>query len=388
MLIRKMKVSGLLSFGREGIDLELKPLNVLIGPNGSGKTNLLETIGLLKASATHLPSPINESGGIKEWLWKGSPPAIKASVDVVIDSSNPDMPIRHAFEILGFNNRVELMDERIENEHAYNLEQDVYFYYRFQHGDPVINDMSYESRGLHREFVSARESILSQMRDPERYPVLEELRLNYQGIRLYRNWSFGPWSPLRRMQSAHLPNDVLTDGGDNLALVLSRTLPYAEREFVEALRKLFEGINSVFITAEGGNVLLFLKEDGERIIPATRLSDGTLHYLCLLAILLDPDPPPFIAIEEPELGLHPDLIPVVAELLIDASKKNSQILVTTHSPTLIDALHEHPEYVVVCDKRNGESVMERLNSDDLKVWLNEYSLSDLWISGEIGGNRW
>jgi predicted ATPase len=134
-------------------------------------------------------------------------------------------------------------------------------------------------------------------------------------------------------------------------------------------------------------VQLFLEEKGGRQIPATRLSDGTLRYLCLLAILLHPEPPPIVAIEEPELGLHPDVIPHVAELLVKASAR-TQLFVTTHSRMLVDALGDDPESVIVCSKENGESRMERLDAEHLREWLGHYSLGDLWSKGEIGGNRW
>jgi predicted ATPase len=150
---------------------------------------------------------------------------------------------------------------------------------------------------------------------------------------------------------------------------------------------LFDGIVDVHLTVDGGNVLLFLEESDGREIPATRLSDGTLRYLSLLAILLHPDPPPLVAIEEPELGLHPDVIPHLAELLVSASSR-MQLVVTTHSRMLVDALGDHPSTIVVCEKENGESRMERLDPDTLKTWLEKYSLGDLWSKGELGGNRW
>jgi predicted ATPase len=117
------------------------------------------------------------------------------------------------------------------------------------------------------------------------------------------------------------------------------------------------------------------------------LSDGTLRYLCLLAILLHPDPPPFVAIEEPELGLHPDVIQHVATLLIDASRR-TQLVVTTHSRRLIDELGDLPDSVVVCEKHDGESTFERLDGERMKHWLDRYTLGELWSSGELGGNRW
>ena len=94
-----------------------------------------------------------------------------------------------------------------------------------------------------------------------------------------------------------------------------------------------------------------------------------------------------IVIEEPELGLHPDVIPKLATLLIEASAR-SQIVVTTHSRMLIDALADDPESVIVCEKHNGQSTFERLDGERMKVWLEKYSLGDLWGKGEIGGNRW
>ena len=97
----------------------------------------------------------------------------------------------------------------------------------------------------------------------------------------------------------------------------------------------------------------------ERYIPASRLSDGTLRYMALAAILLDPDPPPLVVIEEPELGLHPDLTLGIGRMLVEASQR-MQLVVTTHSTGLIDALDECPSSVVVCEKDDGESVFERL----------------------------
>ena len=137
----------------------------------------------------------------------------------------------------------------------------------------------------------------------------------------------------------------------------------------------------------GGTVALFLEERDGRQIPATLLSDGTLRYLSLLAILLHPSPPPLIALEEPELGLHPDVVAAAAKLLVEASRR-TQIVVTTHSRVLVDALSDHPSSVIVCEKENGESRFERLDGKRLKVWLDKYSLGELWSSGELGGNRW
>jgi predicted ATPase len=344
-------------------------------------------LSLLRASPTKLPEPVKEMGGVREWLWKGPQSKRVASIDAVIDYPQGRMPVRHVLEITEHGERFEVTDERIENERPHEGQQDAYFYYRFQHGHPVLNDLSNDHRGLRRESVKPEESILSQVRDPERYPVLHWLQEQYEQIRLYRSWTFGPLAGVRREQSAQGRSDVLSDGGENLALVLAKIRSRVKNELIESLRKLFDGIEDVHLTVDGGNVLLFLEEADGREIPATRLSDGTLRYLSLLAILLHPDPPPLVAIEEPELGLHPDTIPHVAELLVSASER-MQLVVTTHSRTLVDALTDRPESVVVCSKVAGESRLERLDAEELGAWLAKYTLGDLWSKGELGGNRW
>ncbi len=387
MLIERLKVSGLLSFGPSGIDLPLERLNVLFGPNGSGKSNLLEVLALLRAAPTNLPQPVKEMGGVREWLWKGSPAPREALIEAIVSNRTGKPPLRHVLSISENGGRFEVVDERIENRDPDKGKIDPYFFYRFQRGHPVLNDVAEKSRKLRRETVKPDQSVLSQVRDPERYPEVTWLQEQYEAIQLHRSWSFGPAAPLRLAQSAHTRSDFLADGGENLALVLSRIRPKVKSEFLASLRELYEGIEDFRLTVDGGSVLLFLEEAGGREIPATRLSDGTLRYLCLLAILLHPEPPRLIAIEEPELGLHPDIIPHVAELLVKASQR-TQLVVTTHSRMLVDALSGQPSSVVVCNKENGESRFVRPGAAALEAWLTKYSLGDLWSMGELGGNRW
>jgi predicted ATPase len=281
--------------------------------------------------------------------------------------------------------RFELVDEQIE-EYTTDKPSVGRSLYWFRMGHPVLVEGRSE-RQLRRENLHPDESILSQLKDPERYPALTCLQEKYAGIRLFRNWSFGPQAALRREQSADGRNDFLADGGENLALVFSNIRMRIKRELIEALREFYDGITDLDFSVANGKVQLFLEEKGGRQIPATRLSDGTLRYLCLLAILLHPEPPGLIAIEEPELGLHPDVLPFLGKLLVQASKR-TQLVVTTHSRMLVDALSDEPEAVVVCEKVDGSSRFTRLNGGPLKEWLEKYSLGTLWSMGEIGGNRW
>ena len=387
MLIRRLKVSGLLSFGPKGIDLSMEPLNVLIGPNGSGKSNLLEVLALLRAAPRNLAEPVRRRGGVWEWLWKGEKSPRAATVETIVECRDAEAPLRHTLTFTDNGGRLQVTAEEVANAEA--PASDAESYYRLSEGQHALGIRRRDTAEVQVAHSDAKpgESVLSQIRDPGVYPALHTLQERYERIRLYQNWAFGPLSAPRRDQSAHGTSDFLNDGADNLAIVLSHFRGETKRQLVEALHELFDGIVDVSCPVTGGTVALFLEEGDGRQIPATLLSDGTLRYLSLLALLLHPSPPPLIALEEPELGLHPDVVGEVAKLLVQGSRR-TQIVVTTHSRMLVDALTDHPSSVVVCEKEHGESRFERLDGARLKAWLDQYSLGELWSSGELGGNRW
>ena len=382
MLIRRIRQTNLLSFGPDSEEIELKRLNVLIGPNGSGKSNFLEGIDILRSAPRDLVSPIRKGGGIHDWIWRGKPGSI-AVIGVIVENPQGSQPLRYQLTFAERGQRFELGSEAIEDERI----ADGQIYYG-QLGREVFIYKDGIRRNLRPEEVKPDQSILAQRKDPDHYPELTYLGEALSRIRIYREWSLGRDSPLRLPQKADLPNDFLQEDGKNLALVLNsfQSKPAVKRRVLDALRKLYEGITDFHVSIEGSTVQLFL-EEGDVVIPATRLSDGTLRYLCLLAILCHPKPPPLICIEEPELGLHPDILPTVSKLLLEASER-SQLIVTTHSDMLVDALTNEWWSIVVCEKRDGQTVMRRLDEEKMAAWLDNYRLGELWSSGEIGGNPW
>lgn len=389
MLFHNLNIAGLLSFGPQGIDLPLQQLNVFIGPNGSGKSNLLEVLSLLRAAPTRLPAPVKDFGGIGDWLWQGTGVEGRATINALIDNPGQTMRMRHTLEIGAHGDRFEVLDERIENERPHDGQTDSYFFYRYQQGRPLLADHAEPQRRLKRESVRPEDSILSQVRDPERYPGLYHLQDSYERIRLYRNWTFGTGAPGRRQQSSTGSGDILADNGENLTLVLNRIRNSpARKELLDSLQVLMEGTIDIRLDVSDGNIQLMLEESTDRPpIPASRLSDGTLRYLYLVAALLQPIVPSLIAIEEPELGLHPDLMHHVCRLLLAASRR-TQLIVTTHSRDIVDALGEAPESLIICERHDGQSVFERANPEQLKAWLENYTLGGLWSDGVLGGNRW
>ena len=386
VLLHSLRLQNFLSFGPGNPELKLCPLNLLIGPNGSGKSNLIEAVCLLRASATSLTDMIRKGGGVQEWIWKGEPTGA-AFLDAVIAGGPAPMPLRHAIEFQADKQNFNLLDEKIENERPDIGKDDPYFYYRYQKGSPVVNVRG-RQRKLARETVERNNSILAQRKDPEQYPEITYLADQYSKMRAYREWAFGRNTIFREPQRADMRNDRLEEDFSNLGLFLNRMdrSPDAKREILGYLHDIYEGADNFSIIIEGGTVQVFFTE-GHFSIPATRLSDGTLRYLCLLAILCDPTPPPLVCIEEPELGLHPDTLPKIADLLVEASQR-TQLIVTTHSDILVDAMTERPESVIVCEKHGGQTHMTRLSSDDLSVWLEKYRLGDLWTRGDLGGTRW
>ena len=387
MLIHSIRLSNLLSYGPEAEALPLRPLNVLIGPNGSGKSNLIEAFALLQAAPKALAIPVREAGGIHDWLYKGGDPKPVAEVETIVDNPRGRMPLRHRFAFTESASRFQLVDERIENESAYPGTDEPYFYYRYQDNHPVLN-VNGTPRTLKREDVDPEQSILSQRKDPDQYPEITYLGEVLSKIRIYREWGFGRSTTPRLPQKTDLPNDFLDPTGANLALVLNRlhkTRVVKER-IIEQLNALYHGIEDFDTSIEGGGAHVVLQES-RGAIPATRLSDGTLRYLCLLAVLCHPTPPPLVCIEEPELGLHPDILPGLAKLLVHASEQ-CQLVVTTHSDILVDAFTETPESVVVCERNSMGTALRRLEAAELKPWLEKYRLGTLWTRGDIGGTRW
>ncbi len=386
MLLRKIQIKNLLSFGPNGLILPLRPLNVLIGPNGSGKSNFIEAIGLLQSAPQVLASPVRDGGGIGDWLWKGDRNPT-AHLEVVVDNPAGTMPLRHILDFTQTNQRFELVDEQIENESSYAGDDAPRFYYWFQGGHPILM-VSGEERRVSGERVAPEKSILSLRKDPDQYPEITYLGEQYDRIRIYREWSFGRYTPPRQPQKADQRNDFLEEDCSNLGLMLNRLRRdiSAKSKLLEMLAKLYPEVQDFDVSIEGGTVQVFLHE-GRFSIPATRLSDGTLRYLCLLVLLCHPSPPPLMCIEEPELGLHPDALVGIGELLKEASTR-TQLIVTTHSEVLVDSLSASPEDVIVCEKQDGETTMRRLEQPALAEWLKKYSLGQLWRRGEIGGNRW
>jgi len=413
MLVHSITLKNLLSF--RDASLEMGPLNVLIGPNACGKSNLIGAISLLQAAPRDLMEPIRTGGGIREWAWKGIGPIgqdlhleclliapyLGLPMPSDIDLPPPSIPpppssgikpteAIHARYLLrlssGLGQDILVAEERLENEPT-GGQAGTYIYAKMEYGEGSINIALPDSKRLERNETGIRGSILAERRDPYQYPEITHYARRFERIKLYRTWNMGRGAGPRLPQAPDLANDFLNENADNLVHVLNRMDKDGSIDKVTAyLRRFYNRFDRLIPSLEGGTVQLFVREkDLLDPVPATRLSDGTLRLLYLLSILCNRKAPPLVCIEEPELGMHPDALPLIAEALVAASEQ-MQLIVTTHSEVLIDALSDRPEAVVVCenDPENGTR-FRRLGKQGLEEWLEHYTLGELWRKGEIGG---
>ena len=399
-LIEKIRLRNILSFGDKGEEIELQPLNIIIGQNASGKSNFIQIIKLLRDAANgYLANSIRNTGGIDEYLWKGSLGFPLAEISLFISFNKiRENPICYSLKFTKSGQYFEIIEEEIALTEQKD-EKD--FYYRNKNGHIEIvrwgkikneweEEISREVQVIDRGKLSPENSVLAEFSDPINYEVINKISDSFGDIHIYKDWEFSYNRPPRRPIETNNSSKFLSENAENLALVLSG-LQHNVRLFekiVTYLRKFYDRLEKLQTIPQTGTEQIYFQETGlEKLVSAYRFSDGTLRYLCLLAILCHPEPPPLICIEEPETGLHPDILPTIAELMKEA-RHRTQLIVTTHSDILVSAFSDMPEAVLVCEKDEDGTHFKRLEKDRLKAWLEEYELGDLWLKGEIGGKRW
>ncbi len=386
--ITKLRLRNLLSFGPDAEGFELEPLNVLIGPNASGKSNVIEAISLLQAAPDDIREPISSGGGINEWLWKGGEKKPEAEIEAVVDRGKK-LALRHLVRIAGPSDVFELVRESITDSPDTGDSAGEHYQYRRGQARLWSRDQGESQRQLTANELRPNHSILAQIKDPDRYAPLTYLGIEFNRIRIFKDWDASRDGDLRRAQLPDLESGFLSEDAKNLALVINdlQNRPGLEERLNEELRRFYPRAKKITVRILGGTVQLQLHEEGLRDpIPATRMSDGTLRYLCLLSILLHPDPPPLVCIEEPEIGLHPDIVVRLAHLMQEASER-MQLIVTTHSDALVATLSSVPVAVAICERdENGSTTIRRLSREGLGDGLARYTLGDLWMMGGLGGN--
>ena len=269
MLIHRIRLADVLSFGPGSQELKLEPLNVLIGPNGSGKSNLIEAIGLLKEAPRDLHAPIREGGGVHDWIWRVDGSGGIAQVEVALSYGN-NRTLCYTLTFLEKGQRFRVNSEELRPEHPGSATSDPHFstYGEMAHVDFVDLGSANEEVRMWAKDIRSDQSIFAQVRGPN-FPELTYTAEHFERIRLFREWSFGRLTPARLPQKADLPNDFLAEDGANLGLVLNRLRrePESKTRLLKALRELYEGVEDFDVIIEGGTVQVFYRKATSRYPP-------------------------------------------------------------------------------------------------------------------------
>ena len=389
--LQELRIKGLLSFGEEAV-FEFGRLNLLVGPNGSGKSNLIDCIRVISQAPLDIQSVFTK-GGFESWLYNGiDKQSGSGSVEVLVRLPELAGRIWHRLRLGPPSRSRAQLEEHITGEQKEPVETTPYFVGSYRSA-AVLSIPGGRKRRRERELGTGDynpfQSILSQIRDVGQYPEITRLANLYAGFRIYSEWSFGRASKLREAALASRSDTSLSESMDDLPVALNALQQTAAHERIRKfLPELKEAYRDYVTRVLFGRVGLDLVEKYfEPPVPAIRLSDGTLRFLALAAILLQPEPPPVICLEEPELGMHPDMIRMVAQMIADASAK-TQLIVTTHSDYLLTALQDDFDVLFAFDSGPKGSVVQRLLREEFHKWRAEHDLGELWTSGELGGVRY
>jgi predicted ATPase len=394
-----IKIEGFRSFKK--VELEVPRLAVLIGPNGGGKSNLIDLLMLMaEAGDGKLANGVFKRGGFTsiafgfnpsqevriELRFKGVMPPSK--LGRVPRRDDKDLDVIFKMAARNYGSVACVTEELVRQESAMepSLSGDIVSrgslgaVFRVPGESGAVTDQ--------RREVSPNELAISQVKDPTKYPAASAVLEQLGGWTFYRDIDVGPESRVRQPDLLR-PDIRLLPNGSNLSSVFYAIQQEHSNEWPEILEILntaYPDFVKLNFPARGGDGKVFLRwfegpyeKEG---ISVNLLSDGTLKLLCLIAILVNPDPPPLICIDEPELGLHPDWIKLAAEMMQSAAAR-TQLIVATHSPQIVANLD--PEQVIVTEKKDGESHLTRLERQDLEKWLKDFNLSDLWLAGHFGG---
>jgi len=379
MYVESLKISGFTSFK----DVVWKPerLNVLIGPNGSGKSNLLRALELIRASAAgNLRDFVLSKGGLPRLLWGESAQQMDFEIDIGSDQpsgqhaylfSLAPVPQSASFrvvsEALGFSGPTtpfRLLDRDADGLTIYKGDNELV-------GDPV-------------ERLSETETALSMVSALWIHPLPYVLQQQLRTWTIYQNLHVDEDAAIRRSAVARKEARI-SYNGQNLIPVL-KTL--YQGDFKDAIDS---GMSAafpddfqelLFRSTEPNRVQLYVRrKHGHREDSAADLSDGTIRFLLLLAILATPDPPPLIAIDEPESGLHPSMLPIIAEFAAAAAMR-TQVILSTHSPQMLDSFGETLPATTIFDWVGDHTELKTIRGDELRKWVAEYSLGRFIFSGE------
>lgn len=380
MSIQRLEIEGFRSL--QSVTWEPDSLNVLIGVNGSGKSNLLRALQLLKSAADgRLSESVRASGGMAPLLWDGRTDAIKFNLQLTPPAVVYELVVKRLGQSGAFYIESEFLTA--DGDSARKALERTRTQATVLNAQQVKLELNAEAFDEDEPLIAFRP--VSELNQP--FSRLQRAIANYY---IYHDVRIDSDSEMRRATVSRRDLRVDPDGS-NLVSVL-HTLYTSDRHFKDeintAMKAAFgdEFEELVFPPAEDGRIQLRLRwRSLRREQSASDLSDGTLRFLLLLTVLAGSagsDPPSLIAIDEPETGLHPSMLPLVAEYATDAAR-HTQVIFTTHSPQFLNGFKGRADITTIVESIEGKSRLRRLPEAELSRWLEHYQLGDLMLSGEL-----
>lgn len=339
-------------------DLTLRPLNVLVGPNGAGKSNFISVFGLLGAMVNgSLQLAVGRAGGASTILHGGPKQTPRLRLHTYFGVNQYDAALVPTAN-----------DELIfEHETCYFMRSD-------------------ETPWSTRIASGTRESSL---RDAATMSAVPWYCLH--AMESWRVFHFHDTSAQAgsKQKQPLADNNALRSDGSNVAPLLYRLReahPDHYRRIVDSIRMVAPFFHDFTLRPDRLNAdriqLEWRQVGSDQYFNAHALSDGTLRFICLSTLLLQPEPPPVVVIDEPELGLHPYAITQLADMVRAASVQH-QLIVSTQSVTLLNQFD--PADVIVTEQHHGASTFQRPDWEALQVWLRECAVGELWEKNVLGG---
>lgn len=347
------------------IKVELRPINVIIGPNGSGKSNFIGVFSFLhEVREARLNEYVRKAGGAEQLLHFGS----KATDSVLIHISFKQ-------EV----NQYQLTLKPTVDDSLYPDDEWVGYWEKQQYSNPLKKWLQTRDSG--------REAGIS---NPDLIRIPGWVRSRLARWRLYHVHDTSTSSPLRKTAKLN-DNAYLRPDGSNLPAFLYLLQQKYPNEY-SLIRRTIQRVTPFFDDFdlrpdplnEESIRLAWRHKNSDQYFGASSLSDGTIRFIALATLFLQPEQlrPSIILVDEPELGLHPSAITMLASLVKQASVK-TQVILSTQSPLLLD--HFQPEDVLVANRVDGSTQFTRLDPERLAGWLEDYSLGQLWEKNEFGG---
>lgn len=367
MNLQRITIRGFKSF-RDVSDFPLRDINVLVGANGSGKSNFVEALDLPSISRSEmLDEYCRNHGGVESFFHNTTAPTDRFELEFHFTHSRHELYISSRSGVVDVTKDILTLygnDDSDLNHKIVDLKA-------FKPNKPSMT--------ADRKILFINTSIAHALFHTPPF--------------IYDFKDLGDSFPPRKPQYRHHARKLLRRA-DNLSEFLA-SLQHERNETYERLKDAIQSVAPFiedFILPEyrdrapsddlDKTRLRWRHAGSSTIYEPWQLSDGTLRFICLATALLQPDPPPTIVFDEPELGLHPFALAVLAGLVHDAAAR-TQVVMATQSPSLVN--HFSPEDVIVADRVEGATQLRRLDAEDLRDWLEDYALGELWEKNVLGG---